>query len=130
MNEIVALIVEDNEMLSELYAQALQEAGFQTERLPDGQVALERLHAVTPGLVLVDLHLPQVSGEKLLAYMHENPRFKQTHTIVASADGSWTSQLNQQADFVLNKPVSYKQLRALASRLYMSFAPEKSEGVA
>ena len=115
---MIALVIEDNEMLSELYVQALQEAGFQVEGLNNGQIALERLQEAAPDLVLVDLHLPYVSGEKVLDYMLDNPRFEQTRIIVASADGAWASFLSQKVDFVLNKPVSYKQLRSLAARLY------------
>jgi DNA-binding response OmpR family regulator len=126
LNEILALVVEDNEMLNELCAQAIQEAGFQVESVSDGQVALERLGDVTPHLIMVDLFLPRVSGEKVVAYVRENSRFEFTRIIVASADGAWANFLSEQADFVLNKPVSYKQLRALAARLYTMFSAESA----
>ena len=124
LNEVTALVIEDNEMLSDLYVQALQEAGFQVEGLSNGQTALERLQESAPALVMVDLHLPYVSGEKVLDYMLDNPRFEQTRIIVASADGAWAGFLSQKVDFVLNKPVSYKQLRSLAARLYTTFVVE------
>jgi DNA-binding response OmpR family regulator len=126
LNEILAFVIEDNEMLRTLYVQAIQEAGFQVESLSDGQAALDRLGVVTPNLIMVDLFLPQVSGEKVLAYVRENARFKFTRVIVASADGAWANFLSEKADFVLNKPVSYKQLRTLALRLYPTFTEESA----
>lgn len=121
MNDISALVIEDNDMLSALYEQALREAGFQTESAANGQIALDRLQQIVPDLLLIDLHLPYVSGEQVLTYVINDPRFEQSRIIVASADGAWAGFLSQQVDFVLNKPVSYKQLRTLASRLYTTF---------
>jgi CheY-like chemotaxis protein len=124
MTKPLALIIEDNEMLSSLFEEAMKEAGYETEIALDGQVATTQLQEITPDLILLDLHLPFVSGADLLKRIRANSRFDATRIIVASADGTWSTHLNEEVDFVLNKPVSYVQLRTLASRLLKSITLE------
>lgn len=117
MTKPLALIIEDNEMLSSLFEEAFIEAGYETETALDGQKASTRLQEITPYIILLDLHLPYVSGETLLTQIRTDSRLDDTRIIVASADGTWSAHLESDVDFVLNKPVSYVQLRLLASRL-------------
>jgi DNA-binding response OmpR family regulator len=114
---LLALIVEDSADLNELFTEALRESGFQTESIYDGEVAAARLRELVPDLVLLDLHLPFVSGADLLEQIRQDGRLASTQVIVASADGTWSTYLLDEADFVLNKPVSYIQLRDLAARI-------------
>ncbi|MBE2220412.1 MAG: response regulator transcription factor [Anaerolineae bacterium] len=117
MTKPLAFIIEDNDMLSSLFEEAMREAGYDTEVALDGQVAASRLQEITPYLILLDLHLPHVSGADLLKQIRTETRLDATRIIVASADGTWSTNLDNEVDFVLNKPVSYVQLRTLASRL-------------
>lgn len=117
MTKPLALIIEDNEMLSSLFEEAFIEAGYETETALDGQVASTRLNEIVPSLILLDLHLPYVSGAELLKQIRADSRLDDTRIIVASADGTWSGFLDGDVDFVLNKPISYVQLRTLASRL-------------
>jgi DNA-binding response OmpR family regulator len=117
MTKPLAFIIEDNDMLSSLFEEAMREAGYETATALDGAVAATRLQEITPHLILLDLHLPYVSGADLLKQIRAESRFDNTRIIVASADGTWSTNLDNKVDFVLNKPVSYVQLRTLASRL-------------
>ena len=121
MSKPFAFIIEDHDMLSSLFEEALIEAGYETEVALDGEVASSRLKEITPHLILLDLHLPHVSGAELLKQIRADSRFDATRIIVASADGTWSASLDSEVDFVLNKPVSYVQLRTLASRLLNTF---------
>jgi len=124
MTKPLAFIIEDNDMLSSLFEEAMREAGYETETALDGAVAATRLQEITPRLILLDLHLPHVSGADLLKQIRAEPRFDGTRIIVASADGTWSTNLDDKVDFVLNKPVSYVQLRTLASRLLNTLVSE------
>lgn len=114
----VALIVEDHPMLATFFAEVLQDAAYETEVMPNGQAAMERLEISVPDLVLLDLHLPYISGEQILSYIRSEQRLKGTRVFVVSADGTRTNFLDEEADLVLNKPVAYKQLYMFASRVY------------
>jgi DNA-binding response OmpR family regulator len=100
-----------------MFSEALQKAGFETEIISDGQAAMSRLSEMIPALVVLDLHLPHVSGEDILNYIRSDPRLVKTRVVLASADPRMASFLRAKADLVLVKPISYFQLRELAARL-------------
>jgi DNA-binding response OmpR family regulator len=54
----LALIVEDDEDLSFIFAEALRAAGYEPEIIQDGQLALDRLASFRPDVIVLDLHLP------------------------------------------------------------------------
>lgn len=117
---MTALIIEDNQELNALFTEALQESGFVTVSALDGEGAELRLAEIVPQLVLLDLHLPSVSGADLLLAIRQDPRLTDTIVVVASADGTWSGHVSEQADFVMNKPISYIQLRDMGSRIHQN----------
>lgn len=121
-NILNALIIEDNPELNTLFRQALEDAGFETDGILDGQEAETYLKTANPDVILLDLHLPQVSGADLLTQIRQDSRLKETFIIVASADGTWSKIISEKADIVLNKPVSFIQLRDLGARIYQNIA--------
>jgi DNA-binding response OmpR family regulator len=116
--EANALIVEDDSDLANLFAEALRAAKFEPEIASDGRIAIERLGQMIPQVVVLDLNLPEVSGETLLKHIRTDPRLSQTYVILTSADSQTVQKLEGQADFALVKPVSFTQLRDLAARLH------------
>ncbi len=117
MTSPFALVIEDDPDLSDIFSKALIAAGYATEVILDGQVALERIKEdVDAYLVVLDLHLPNVSGETILKQMKNNPNFSSTRLIITTADTISAEILRDKADIVLVKPVSYGQLRDLAQR--------------
>jgi CheY-like chemotaxis protein len=117
MSSRSALIIEDNRELAIIFSQALQAAGFATGIMLDGDQALARLAITTPDVVVLDLHMPRVSGVEILRRIRADARLAGTRVIVATADMRATDMLQDQADLVLIKPVSFTQLRDLAGRL-------------
>jgi len=117
VNNPLALIIEDDPPHANLFSEALQKAGFEIEVIRDGQAALLRLAEITPSLVVLDLHLPHVSGADILDYIRKDERLMKTRVLLASADPQMASMLRDKADLVLIKPISYFQLKELAMRL-------------
>jgi DNA-binding response OmpR family regulator len=113
----LALIIEDDAELSEIFAQAIHLSGFTVELINDGGQALERLAVVAPMLVLLDMQLPHVSGEKILRYIRADERLAATRVIVATANDRMAEELRKDSDLVLLKPISFNQLQAFATRL-------------
>ena len=117
MSKRSAMIIEDNEDLAIIFAEALQAAGFDTGIIQDGSTALTRLESCTPNIIILDLHLPHVSGEDILKQIRGDERLVETRVIIATADPRMADMLKDQADLVLLKPISFGQLRDLAGRL-------------
>lgn len=120
MSNPFSLIIEDDPKLAFIFAQALEMANFETEIVSDGRAALARLAVTTPAVVILDLHLPYMSGKDVLAHIRADERLSQTRVILATADALRAEQLRGEADLVLLKPISIHQLSALAKR----FRPE------
>jgi CheY-like chemotaxis protein len=113
----LALIIEDDEDASRIFSEALRKAGYEAEIIASGDTALARLADVIPRIIVLDLHLPKVSGGVIMDYVVTDSRFRRTFVIIASADPVMAGIYREQADLVLIKPISFIQLRDLASRL-------------
>lgn len=118
MSEL-ALIIEDDEDLANIFATALRGVGFEVEHIADGRVAHERLKTgTTPFLILLDMHLPHISGGDLLTNtIKRDKRLSKTIVIITTADARMGEAYGDQVDFVLIKPISFIQLRDLTARL-------------
>ena len=60
------LIVDDNLELAEMVAKLLAHSGFQVSIAPDGKTALRKVLSESPGVVLLDLNLPDMAGGEVL----------------------------------------------------------------
>lgn len=114
-----ALIIEDDEDLASIFAEALRGVGFEVELVADGMTAQERLqNGAPPFLILLDMHLPHISGADLLTnIIQRDKRFTKTIVIITTADARMGEAYTEQVDFVMIKPISFVQLRDLTSRL-------------
>jgi DNA-binding response OmpR family regulator len=123
MEPRTALIIDDDSAVAEVYAEALRQAGFAVEVLSNGRQAIERLAAVVPAVVLLDLHLPQVSGETVFQHIRADRRLARTRVIITTGEAHRAEALQGQADLVLVKPISFDQLAELAQRLRTATGP-------
>jgi len=120
MSNPQAIIVEDDKNTADIFAAALKTSGYETEIIDDGHQAQKRLEETVPNLVLLDLHLPNITGDKILDQIIQDARYKDTYVIIASADSQLTKyqQYKKQEKLItLLKPVSFDQLSAISARL-------------
>jgi CheY-like chemotaxis protein len=121
MESPLAIIVEDDPDLSTVFAEAVQAAGFACETIYNGDAAVLRLSTIpAPRLLVLDLHLPGVTGDRILDYVRDQPHLANMQVIVASADDRSAQALYGKASLVLLKPISFIQLRDLAGRFNVS----------
>lgn len=67
------LVVDDNSMNLELVHFLLEAGGFEVASAPDAKVALERVAAFQPDLILMDIQLPDVDGLTLTGRLKADP---------------------------------------------------------
>ena len=114
----LAFVIEDDEDLSEIFGQALTAANYEVEIIRDGAVAQWRLEKALPLVVILDMHIPHVSGVTLLKQIQADARLAATRAVVATADAQMGESMRTEATLVLIKPISFVQLRDLSSRLH------------
>ncbi len=117
----LAIIIEDDQDLCEIFTQALQAANFATETIRDGKTAFQRIaEEPVPHTIILDLHLPHVDGTQILKQIKSDARTSNVRVVITTADTVSAELLRDEADFVLVKPISFAQLRDLAARLHPS----------
>ena len=112
----LAYIVEDNRDTVTIFRGALEMAQYKVEEAYDGAVAQNYLAETVPDLIILDLHIPNVSGDILLQQIRSDERLKDTRVFLATADANMAAQLRDQAELVLLKPIGFSQLKELAER--------------
>jgi two-component system cell cycle response regulator DivK len=117
MNVPLALVIEDEEDLSEIFEKALTTAGYEVEAIRDGAIAQERIKQVVPVMITLDMHLPHISGLTLLQQIRADDRLKNTRVVVTTADAQMGESMRGEADLILIKPITFTQLRDLTARL-------------
>jgi len=70
----LALIVEDDEATRNILGRTLEEAGWAVQEAENGAVALERIEATLPDLILLDLMMPVMNG---FAFLNELRQMEQ-----------------------------------------------------
>ena len=79
------LIIEDEPGLAEVISLNLQASGFDTAIATDGLEALYALDREIPDLILLDLHLPKVSGFRLIHLLRSREATASVPVIVITA---------------------------------------------
>ena len=65
-----------------MYQAALINEGFTCSVALDGAVGLDLIEHTQPDLVLLDLMLPQMSGDEVLSHMRKSERNKNTKVLI------------------------------------------------
>lgn len=70
------LIVDDEPDFLEIFSIKLRSDGFQVETAENGAVALEKMKAMKPDLVLMDVKMPVMDGATAVLKMRADPDMK------------------------------------------------------
>ncbi len=95
------LIVDDDETFRELLKLALSEEGYQISEASNGKEAIEKLNAVKPDLLLLDLNIPEIDGWGVTRYITQHPELENVEVLVISGDplnASETAAIRNSAD--------------------------------
>jgi CheY-like chemotaxis protein len=89
------LIVEDNELVANIYRNKFSVEGYQVEIALDGLVGLEQVRNFRPDVVILDLMLPKMTGVELMKKIRSEPDFEKLPVIAFS--NTYLSNMVQEA---------------------------------
>ncbi len=115
------LVVEDNADMRRFITDVLA-GDYRVVAAEDGEQALARAHAEPPDLVVTDLMMPRLGGDRLVTEMRKLPRLMQVPVLVLSAKGDEALRARLLAESVqdyVTKPFSAHELRARVRNLVM-----------
>jgi DNA-binding response OmpR family regulator len=75
-------IIEDDQMIAQMYRMKFEADGFQVDLAEDGKSGVQMVLQNPPDLVLLDLTLPELDGKEILQMMRRNTVTKKTPVIV------------------------------------------------
>ena len=108
------LIVDDNKLNIKVARRALQDFNFEMDECYDGKECLEKVvNGNEYDLILMDIMMPNMSGESALAHLKENPNFN-IPTIALTADaiaGAKERYLSEGFVDYIAKPFSKAQIK-------------------
>ncbi len=111
------LLVEDSAPTRELISTVLRRAGYDVVPAVDGEDALEQFAGRRPDIVLLDVHLPKMTGWDVLERIRERSELPILMLTALSDDASKVRGLNGGADDFLTKPASASELIARVGAL-------------
>ena len=79
------LVVDDDEAVRNFIASLLSEEGYPVRSARDAYQAMDEVSAAPPGLLLLDLMMPGVSGTEFLARLRRDGRGQDLPVILISA---------------------------------------------
>lgn len=78
------LVIDDEPVVRSLVSAVLMDAGYEVTAAADGEQGLRAARALLPGLVVLDVGLPGMSGWDVLRRLRECPEHYRTPVIVLS----------------------------------------------
>lgn len=107
------LVVEDDQDIQEYISQLLIDHNYNVISTSNGAAALKLIKRTQPDLVLLDLGLPDISGESILMQLHKE--YPDLRIVILTAKDSPENKvhgLNLGADDYLTKPFNADELLA------------------
>jgi DNA-binding response OmpR family regulator len=80
-------IIEDDEAISQMYRIKFEGEGYQVETAENGKLGLDLCHEMRPDIILLDLMMPIMTGEEMLAKLRATAWGKKIKVIILTNRG-------------------------------------------
>lgn len=97
------LIVEDEDMLAEMYQDKFDREGFDVDLARSSEEAIEKLKGTEPDLILLDILLPDENGTYLLEQLKENSELNTSAKIIAFSNYNEDGTMKKAKDLGVEK---------------------------
>ncbi len=98
------IIVEDDAVLRDVLSEKLEKSGYIVDRAADGIIAMEKIRAIRPDCILLDILMPRMGGIEVLEELHADMSLKSIPVIIISNSG---------------QPVEIKRAQELGAREFL-----------
>ncbi|PYN56895.1 MAG: response regulator [Candidatus Rokuibacteriota bacterium] len=113
---LTILIADDEPHVAELVRLTLEDERIHVVVALDGQTALAQAAAFRPGLIFLDVQLPDISGLEVCAQLRTDPQFAETKIVMLTAatqEADVARGLTAGANHYMTKPFSPVRLLSL-----------------
>jgi CheY-like chemotaxis protein len=113
------LAVDDTTASLYLLKTALEEEGYDVETASNGYLALTKIEASPPSIVLLDVIMPSINGIEITRRIRQNPLSVNIPILIVSGsdESDITEALNAGANDFIRKPFQVDELLAKIQKL-------------
>ncbi len=119
-------IVDDETFNRDIAARHLKKMGYESRQFPDGQSVLLALASQSPDLILLDIHMPGMSGLEVLATARQTTSKSELPILMVTADSnpdSVVQAFESGANDYVTKPIDSRTLGSrIDTHLHLSAA--------
>jgi DNA-binding response OmpR family regulator len=113
-------IIEDDAAIAQMYRMKFEAEGFQVETAENGKLGLELCEVMKPDVVLLDLMMPEMNGDEMLARLRQTEWGKDTKVIILTNMGEQEApatikELNVEA-FIVKADMTPRQVAELVEQ--------------
>ena len=115
MSQLI-LVVEDDATMQKMALKILRSRGFACESAPNGRAAVAMAGALKPGLILMDLSLPEMNGWEATRALKADPALAEIPVVAITAHamvGDRETAIAAGCAECLTKPYELEELVAL-----------------
>lgn len=119
------IVIEDNEQAARLAKKLLVRAEHEVLLAVDGETGLQMMFSNQPDIVLIDLGLPDIDGQTVIALARQQPHLSSVPIIAFTAwplDRAVSMAQSYGCDGVITKPINARTFAAEIAA-YMSITP-------
>jgi DNA-binding response OmpR family regulator len=80
-------IIEDDQAISQMYRFKFEAEGFEVQTAENGRLGLELVEKLRPDIILLDLMMPEMTGDDMLVRLRKTPFGKDLKVIVLTNMG-------------------------------------------
>jgi DNA-binding response OmpR family regulator len=111
MKEGRVLVIDDEPTIRENLGQLLGDEGYVVDLAVDGETALDRVHAMRPDAILLDLLMPGMNGRQFLQALRDDPAYANVPVLIMTAvHGLEVNLATLGASEVVEKPFNVDEL--------------------
>ena len=122
------LVVDDEMELREVVARYLEQAGYEVLTAASGVTAVKMFHDNSPDMVILDLMLPDIPGEKVCQVIRESYSTPVIMLTSKSSDEDKIKGLGLGADDYMTKPFSPKELVMRVKAIFRRLGMKEGKG--
>jgi DNA-binding response OmpR family regulator len=127
------LVVDDDEVIRQLIAVNLTLEGFDVATAVDGQDCLDKVAAINPDVITLDVMMPRLDGWVTAGQLRRNPETSQIRVVLITARAQEDDKTRGQeigVDAYLTKPFDPGEMIRVVRELAGSTVSDSSSGAA
>jgi two-component system, OmpR family, phosphate regulon response regulator PhoB len=127
VEHVIILVVEDDPLIRTLLTDVLTDEGYTVVAAENGDQALTAITTVWPVLMTLDLDLPGISGELILAELRRRDQSRELPVVVVTAKVPIAPDVRTLAQAIVPKPFDVDKLLSVIRGLVPP--PERASAV-